>query len=87
LKLSKKWNNQGKSEKEYLMKKFSKDTDIVHGIHTTYSTSMDLVPPLHLTSTFKFRNADHGAEIFAGTTEGYATQELPIPRWICFRKR
>ena len=61
------------------MKKFSKDTDIVHGIHTTYSTSMDLVPPLHLTSTFKFRNADHGAEIFAGTTEGYAYTRVANP--------
>ncbi len=61
------------------MKKFSKETDIVHGIHTTYSTSMDLVPPLHLTSTFKFRNADHGAEIFAGTTEGYAYTRVANP--------
>ena len=62
-----------------MMKKFAKDTDIVHGIHTSHSTSLDLVPPIHMTSTFKFRNADHGAGVFQGTDEGYAYTRVGNP--------
>ncbi len=61
------------------MKKFAKNTEIVHGIHTSYTTTMDLVPPIHMTSTFKFKNADHGAGIFSGTNDGYTYTRIANP--------
>lgn len=61
------------------MKKLAKETEIVHGIHTSHITSMDLVPPIHMTSTFKFRNADHGAGVFEGTDEGYVYTRISNP--------
>ncbi|CAN2040350.1 L-methionine gamma-lyase [Candidatus Magnetomoraceae bacterium gMMP-15] len=61
------------------MKKISKDTEIVHGIHTSHITSMDLVPPIHMTSTFKFKNAEQGAKVFQGTSDGYVYTRLGNP--------
>ncbi|QTA88438.1 trans-sulfuration enzyme family protein [Desulfonema magnum] len=61
------------------MKKLTKETEIVHGIHTTHSTSRDLVPPIHMTSTFKFKDSDHGAEIFQGTSQGYVYTRISNP--------
>jgi methionine-gamma-lyase len=43
-------------------------------IHVGYSPADEygaLTPPVHLTSTFVFESAEQGAEIFAGTREGY----------------
>ncbi len=57
----------------------SEDTMIVHGIKSNQSPTMDLVAPIHMTSTFKFKNADHGASIFAGTSEGYAYTRISNP--------
>ena len=39
-------------------KKLSKETEIVHGIHTTHSTAGDLAPPIHMTTAFKFKSAN-----------------------------
>ncbi len=61
------------------MKKLAKETEIVHGIHTVHHTSMDLVPPIHMTSTFKFKSADHGAGIFQGTEQGYVYTRISNP--------
>ncbi|MDM8523935.1 aminotransferase class I/II-fold pyridoxal phosphate-dependent enzyme [Desulfococcaceae bacterium HSG8] len=61
------------------MKKVAKETEIVHGTHSAHSTSMDLVPPIHMTSTFRFKNADHGAGIFQGTSEGYVYTRISNP--------
>jgi methionine-gamma-lyase len=55
------------------------ETEIVHGIHSSHTTSMDLVPPIHMTSTFKYRNADHSAGVFAGTEEGYTYTRISNP--------
>lgn len=57
----------------------SEETNIVHGTHSHHSSSMDLVAPIHMTSTFKFKNADHGAGVFAGTSEGYVYTRISNP--------
>ncbi|MBF0233669.1 MAG: aminotransferase class I/II-fold pyridoxal phosphate-dependent enzyme [Desulfamplus sp.] len=55
------------------------ETKIVHGITTCHTTSMDLVPPIHMTSTFKFKDQAQGAAIFAGTEEGYLYTRISNP--------
>lgn len=55
------------------------ETRIVHGIRSCYTTSMDLVPPIHMTSTFTLRNQAHGAGIFAGTEEGFLYSRIANP--------
>ncbi len=52
---------------------------IVHGITKCYTTSMDLVPPIHMTSTFKFRDQNQAASIFAGEEEGYLYTRISNP--------
>lgn len=61
------------------MKPFANATQIVHGVHAEHVDSMDLVPPLHLTATFRFRDADHGADLFAGREEGYIYSRVSNP--------
>jgi len=64
---------------EKIMKKLAKETQIVHGIHTGDKNTMDLVAPIHMTSTFQFKNADHGAGLFAGKEEGYIYTRISNP--------
>ncbi|MEZ4526333.1 MAG: aminotransferase class I/II-fold pyridoxal phosphate-dependent enzyme [Desulfobacterales bacterium] len=61
------------------MKKHSKDTDIVHGVSKCHITSLDLVPPIHMTSTYKFNSAEHGAKLFAGNDTGYIYTRISNP--------
>lgn len=39
----------------------------------------DLGPPIHMTSAFRFSNADHGAALFAGQAEGYIYSRIANP--------
>ena len=55
------------------------ETLIVHGIRTCHTSCMDLVPPIHMTSTFKFRDQAHGAGIFTGAEEGYLYSRISNP--------
>jgi methionine-gamma-lyase len=59
--------------------KLSKETEIVHGIVPDQTVSADLVPPIHMTSTFKFNSADHGAALFSGTEDGYIYTRVSNP--------
>jgi len=61
------------------MKKLTKETEIVHGIHAGPVMSLDLVPPIHMTSTFKFQDVDHGADLFSGKRDGYIYTRLGNP--------
>ena len=61
------------------MKKLTKETEIVHGVHADHVTSLDLVPPIHMTSTFKFNDADHGADLFSGKRTGYIYTRIGNP--------
>ncbi len=60
-------------------KPVSPATIVVHGLRGHHAKTLDLVPPVHLTSTFVFKNADHGTGCFAGTDEGYIYTRLGNP--------
>lgn len=55
------------------------ETLVVHGLRSCYTTSMDLVPPIHMTSTFKFRDQAHGAAIFEGAEDGFLYSRINNP--------
>ena len=61
------------------MKRVAKETQVVHGIHTGDENTLDLVAPIHMTSAFKFKNADHGAELFSGKCEGHIYSRTSNP--------
>jgi len=61
------------------MRKVAKETQIVHGVHTGDKNTMDLVAPIHLTTAFQFKNADHGAGLFSGKDEGYIYTRISNP--------
>lgn len=69
------------------VKKLSKDTLVVHGINTVHTISMDLVPPIHMTSTFKFKDAEFGAGIFKGTEKGFVYSRLNNPTVALFQEK
>ncbi len=57
----------------------SEETRIVHGTESHFTTSGDLVPPIHMTSTFKFDDMAHGAGIFKGTRDGFVYSRISNP--------
>ncbi len=57
----------------------AEETMIVHGCDTAHSTSRDLVPPIHMTSTYTFENAAQGSGVFAGTHDGYVYTRIANP--------
>jgi len=60
------------------VKKLSMDTKCVHaGIHDEALGSV--IPPIYQTSTFKFRDVDHGARLFKGEEEGYIYTRMRNP--------
>lgn len=58
---------------------FAEETRIVHGIKTCHTTSKDLVPPIHMTSTFRFESIDDASGVFAGTESGYLYTRVANP--------
>jgi methionine-gamma-lyase len=59
--------------------RFSEETNIVHGIDHSHMTTSDLVAPIHMTSTFKFNDFDHGAGVFDGSQPGYVYTRIANP--------
>ncbi|MBU0991342.1 MAG: aminotransferase class I/II-fold pyridoxal phosphate-dependent enzyme [Proteobacteria bacterium] len=57
----------------------SEESKIVHGTTRNFVTSGDLVPPIHMTSTFKFKDMAHGAGIFDGSCEGFVYSRIANP--------
>jgi methionine-gamma-lyase len=57
----------------------SPETEAVHGSDTPPLPTLDLVPPIHMTSTFRFRDVDHGAGLFDGSREGYVYSRMANP--------
>ncbi|MFH1152468.1 MAG: aminotransferase class I/II-fold pyridoxal phosphate-dependent enzyme [Pseudomonadota bacterium] len=55
------------------------ETRIVHGIKTRHTTTMDLVPPIHMTATYAFQDLEHGSGVFAGTRDGYVYTRISNP--------
>lgn len=59
-------------------KKYSDATTSVHaGIEE--NEHLAVVPPIYQTSTFKFHNADHGADLFSGKGQGYIYSRMLNP--------
>lgn len=56
----------------------SKETKCVHGSFIPDGTG-SVVTPIYQTSTFSFRNVDHGASLFAGKQDGYIYTRLGNP--------
>ena len=52
--------------------KFGFATRAIHVGYDPADAQGALTPPVHLTSTYAFELAEHGAEVFAGIREGYA---------------
>lgn len=63
------------------MRDLSNYKDETKSIHAGLSDNEHLavVPPIYQTSTFKFRDADHGASLFAGSGDGYIYTRMGNP--------
>lgn len=55
------------------------ETDIVHGGQHPDKQTGALAPPIYQTSTFAFRDADHGARLFRGEEKGYIYTRISNP--------
>jgi methionine-gamma-lyase len=60
------------------IRNYSKDTKCVHA-GTKSDPNGAVVTPIYQTSTFKFKNADHGARLFKGEEEGYIYTRMRNP--------
>lgn len=57
---------------------YSNSTKCVHAGISEYEFG-SVVPPIYQTSTFKFKDADHGARLFKGEEEGYIYTRMKNP--------
>jgi len=57
----------------------SPETEAVHGNSASPLPTLDLVAPIHMTSTFRFQDVDHGAGLFDGSREGYVYSRMANP--------
>lgn len=55
------------------------ETKIVHGGQHPDKMTGAVAPPIYQTSTFAFKDADHGARVFSGEEEGYIYTRLSNP--------
>jgi len=55
------------------------ETDIVHGGQHPDKSTGAISPPIYQTSTFAFRDADHGARLFKNEEEGYIYTRISNP--------
>lgn len=62
-------------------------TRAIHGSYDPATADGALTPPLHLTSTYVFDSAEHGAEVFAGTREGYIYGRTKNPTQTILEER
>jgi len=63
------------------MDKNKKYTDATKSVHAGFEDNEHLavVPPIYQTSTFKFHNANHGGDLFAGKEKGYIYSRMLNP--------
>jgi methionine-gamma-lyase len=55
------------------------ETDVVHGGQHPDKATGALSPPIYQTSTFAFRDADHGARLFKGEEKGHIYTRISNP--------
>ena len=60
------------------IRKKSRDTQCVHASFLEDANGA-VVTPIYQTSTFKFRDAEHGASLFAGREKGYIYTRMANP--------
>ncbi len=60
------------------MKETNFETKCVHGAKIEYELR-DIAPPIHLSSTFYFKSAEEGGELFEGKKDGYIYTRLSNP--------
>lgn len=63
------------------------ETDIVHGVHFDKDESLSLAMPIYQTSTFKFKNAEHGSKLFKHEAEGYIYTRINNPNNEAFQEK
>jgi methionine-gamma-lyase len=64
-----------------------KDTIMVHGTSEDFCVEGDLGPPVHLTSAYRLKSAEHGAELFAGKAGGYIYTRIANPTVDLFQQK
>jgi len=69
------------------MSNLRQDTQVVHGIHTADTNTLDIVAPIHMTSAFEFKNAAHGAGLFSGKDDGYIYTRISNPTVSMFQAK
>jgi len=52
---------------------------MVHGVHSGDPSTLALVAPIHMTSAYQFKDADHGARLFSGQEDGYIYSRIANP--------
>ena len=60
------------------IRKKSRDTQCVHASYIPDDTG-SVVTPIFQTSTFRFRDVDHGAALFSGKEKGYIYTRMGNP--------
>ena len=60
------------------IREFSDETKVVHGGIGEYEHG-PVVPPIYQTSTFKFKDVEHGARLFKGEEDGYIYTRIGNP--------
>jgi len=69
------------------MSNLRQDTQVVHGIHTADTNTLDIVAPIHMTSAFEFKNAAHGAGLFSGKDDSYIYTRISNPTVSMFQAK
>jgi methionine-gamma-lyase len=62
-------------------------TRAIHAGYDPAEAEGALTPPVHLTSTFVFDTVEHGAEVFAGTRDGYIYGRTKNPTQTILEER
>ncbi|MCX7697451.1 MAG: aminotransferase class I/II-fold pyridoxal phosphate-dependent enzyme [Bacteroidales bacterium] len=66
--------------------KFKVDTQLIHGAELD-DTFGSAVTPIYQTSTFRFRDAQHGADLFAGKEKGFIYTRIGNPTIETFERQ
>jgi len=67
-------------------KEWGMDTLVVHGSEGIDKVTGAVAPPIYQSSTFAFRNSDHGEALFKGEATGYIYSRLGNPTEECLER-
>lgn len=69
-----------------IKKEWGFDTLVVHGSEGIDTRTGAVAPPIYQSSTFAFRNSDHGEKLFKGEADGYIYSRLGNPTEECLER-